>query len=158
MNHVKNLTQSYVHLEDTIQKLSNIIKFQKRTLLTGNVPNKYKPLNLKIANPNNRKLQDSFYLKYKTLFKEHLKDVIKENETSLELKRIKLLSIISTTKKYLITCQESQEVSRSYNHFITHTNLTNHTPCPENQHTISTKKKFHNYPSKNKKTKTRRKQ
>ena len=130
-DNVKKLTDSYIHLKDTMDKLSHTLIYQKHIKQTGCIPRKYKPQNLLIAEPNNSKLQESFNSKYQQLFQEYLTNVIKENEITLEIKKFKLLNLIHAVEQNLITSQDSPStVTSAYYYFIEKTKLKNHVPPP----------------------------
>ncbi len=91
-------TMRHITLKETITKLSKTISHQKQILYSGTIPKQYRPKDLFIATPTNDLLYKSFRQKYETLFFDHIRKVIKENEISLELKKMKLQSLAPSTE------------------------------------------------------------
>ena len=128
---VEELANSHVHLNGTISNLEKTLQYQRHILASHNIPKKYKPPHTPlIAQPNNGALQESFYSKYKILFFQHLNEVLSTNTLSLEIKKMKLQSIIQSVETMLVENDDQQlNIQLIFNQFIKRTGLTNYTPC-----------------------------
>jgi hypothetical protein len=76
-----------------VKSTEKIINFQKKILATKNIPKKFKPQQYpSILHPQKDILFNNFITNFEKLFLEHLAEIIKLNEITLEVQKARLLS------------------------------------------------------------------
>ncbi len=106
----KRITQQiqiYNSLKQAKTQLDNTIQHQEKIKKFHTLPKQYQPKKLAIAEPNDGKLRKKFEGNYKTIFFEHLQEVITANKITLELKTARLYSIVRNTEIMLIESKET---------------------------------------------------
>ena len=115
----------YSRLQKSITSLSKSLNFRRTYKEEKIIPDKYRPTELTISQPNNGLLQRKFRDNYRNIFLQHLDKVISMIQISLETKKAKSINI-SEIEKLIYSLEDPEQAQEAYEYLTSHTELKDH--------------------------------